>query len=280
MEDNKPKNVHVETYADHLAGAMHDNSEGAIRKIIEQERAYEEAKRNLSPKKVANQLYLYSGIVVMVVALGIVGYVAMGKVKKEVPLEPQYTPIVFNDDTVFAEVDADKEKTVASLLSKARAGEMDEKGLRGIYLTENKQIIGFSRFLSLMEANITLGEVNPFQENFLLGAVEGDTRDLFVLIRVTSFAEAFNSLRGWERKMFYDLHDLFEVPLNTDTSYLQIKDFEDGIVENKNARVLRDNDGKIVIMYVFADEDFVIISKSESAVREVVLRLAGSRTNR
>lgn len=102
-------------------------------------------------------------------------------------------------------------------------------------------------------------------------------KDLFLLLKVRSFTDVFNPLRTWENKMFSDLHGLFGVPINTYTSYLLTKGFEDGIVQNKNARILYSNEGEIVLMYVFADENSIIIANTEDAVREVILRLASSK---
>ena len=58
------------------------------------------------------------------------------------------------------------------------------------------------------------------------------------------------------------------------------KDFEDGIVQNQNARILYDAEKKIVMMYIFADENSVIITGTESAAREIMLRLASSRVKK
>ena len=73
--------------------------------------------------------------------------------------------------------------------------------------------------------------------------------------------------------MLYDLHGFFGVNISADTNYLFTKDFEDGIVQNKNARILRDNEGKTVLMYVFADDNTVILTNSDAAVGEIITRL-------
>ena len=52
---------------------------------------------------------------------------------------------------------------------------------------------------------------------------------------------------------------------------------EDGIVNNKNARILRDKDGKAVLEYVFADETSVIITDKDKTAEEIMLRLASGQ---
>ena len=84
-------------------------------------------------------------------------------------------------------------------------------------------------------------------------------------------------MQNWESKMLYDLHGFFGVKLSPETNYLFTKSFEDGIVANKNARILRDNNGQIVLMYVFADDNSIVITNSENAVSEIILRLNSSQ---
>ena len=74
--------------------------------------------------------------------------------------------------------------------------------------------------------------------------------------------------------MFLDFHGFFDIPINADNNYLLKKDFEDGIVQNKNSRILKDNDGNIVLMYVFVNDTSILITNSEDTSKEIITRLA------
>lgn len=105
-------------------------------------------------------------------------------------------------------------------------------------------------------------------------------KDLFMLLRVRSFQDVFPTMKSWENKMFLDLHSFFGVDISVDTNYLLTKDFEDGIVQNKNARILYDKEFNIVLMYVYVDDNSVIITNTEDAVREIIKRLAASKVRK
>ena len=158
-------------------------------------------------------------------------------------------------------------------------------GLEGIYLTKNKRIIGLREFISLIKARLSLAkDTFLVSDNFLMGVVNNKPDSLaeepngfFVLIKVRSTADIFNALREWEGKMLSDIGGLVNVNLSSSTNYLFTKDFEDGIVENKNARILYDKDGKIVLMYIFTDENSVLITNSANTAHEIMLRLTGSQ---
>jgi len=95
---------------------------------------------------------------------------------------------------------------------------------------------------------------------------------------VRSATDIFDSLRTWEPNILTDLHGFLGTKIGSDTSYLFTKDFTDSIIENKNARILYDNNNNIILMYIFADDNSVIITDSENAAHEIILRLASAQT--
>jgi len=68
--------------------------------------------------------------------------------------------------------------------------------------------------------------------------------------------------------LFNDLHVFFRIDISSDTKHLLTKSFEDGLIANKNARILKDVDGTIIMMYVFADDKSVIITNSEELLSQ------------
>ena len=103
------------------------------------------------------------------------------------------------------------------------------------------------------------------------------SKNLFILLKMRSVQDVFPSIHAWEDKMFYDLHGFFGIDITPNTNYLLTKDFEDGIVQNKNARILRDNDGKIVMMYVYVNGTSLVITNSETTTNEIITRLSASQ---
>ena len=279
MEETVKKNVEVETFADDMAGVIGENENGAIKKIIEEEEKYNAAYDKVSPESKKNKIYLYVGILLVALSFGAVIMVYLLRTEIfTVEVAPQYVPVVFTDKTEFKEISGlKKEQVIQTILNEAKTGDYKSGGLEGIYLTIDKKVIGFRKFLDLLEANLDRTKIEFIGDNFLIGAYNNDSKDLVILLKMRSVVDVFDTMRGWEGKMFSDSHSLFGVDLNADTRYLLEKNFEDGIVQNKNARILYDNQGKVVMMYVFAEDDSLIITNSESAVMEVISRLTGSQ---
>jgi len=285
MED-KLKNKGVETYAGDMAKVINDSEAGIIKKIIHEQEEQEEQKKNLSPESKKNKTFMIIGVVLIIFALiAVVVITIFGKQIFTVTVAPQFAPIIFTDSMKFKEVAGLTKDEIAETIKNEVAGtKVKVGGVEGIYLTEKKKVIGFRKLLTLIKGNVVLNQITFVDDNFLMGVANKDTtadggasKNLFILLKMRSFADIFDGMKAWEQKMFFDLHGFFGVNINADTNYLQTKDFEDGIVQNKNARILRDKDGKIVLMYVFADDTSLIITNSEITAKEIILRLASSQ---
>ena len=161
--------------------------------------------------------------------------------------------------------------------SEVKNVDVKKGGVENIYFTEDQKPVGLRRFLELLESNIILLDKEVVGENFLTGVVNGDNKSFFILINVRSMNDVFDNFRSWERKMFFELHGLFGMDINSNTKELLTKDFEDGIVQNKNARVLKDKDGKIVMMYIFVTDNYLLITNTEEATHEIILRLISGK---
>ncbi len=286
MEENKLKSKIVETYTGDMVKVLESNKGSLIKKIIHEEEAHEAESKNLSPKSKKNKFFMLISITLIILALTVLLFLAFSKEKiNTVSIEQQFTSIIFIDQTDFKVIDGfNKEKIAETVFNQTNDTKVKIGGIDGIYLTENNKVVGFKRFNELIKSNLDLEKVNLFGDNFLFGAFKNGLSSIspnigtpFILLKVKSFTDVFPVMKIWENKMLYDLAQFFRVKITPETNYLFTKNFEDGVVANKNARMLKDKDGNIVLMYVYADDSSVVITNSENAVNEIVLRLNSSK---
>jgi len=287
MEKNeKMENKIVQTYAEDVAKVIENDTGGLIKKIIHGEEEHEAEKKNLSPESKKNKFFMFISILILFLALATLSFFLFRKDINTVEVEKQFVPIIFSDQSTYLEVfGLNKDEIAQIVLNEVNTTKVNIGGVEGIYLTENKRVVGLRRFISLIKGNFVPGDNTLFiNDNFLMGAVlvglkstSPTAGDFFMLLKVRSTADIFDALRAWEGKMLSDLRGFLGINLSSDTKYLFTKDFEDGIVENKNARLLYDKDGKLVVMYIFADDNSVIITNTPNVAHEIMLRLAGSQ---
>ena len=284
---NQAKNVFVETYAEDMAKVIEDDHQGLVKKIIQEEEARANEKKNLSPESKKNRMFMQMSAVLFLLGLGILFFLFLNRGADTLEPVPEFVPLVFTDQSSFLEVAGLKRSEIfQAILNQTRTSTVKPGGLEGIYLTFNKKVVGLRQFVFLLQANFLPSE-NPVivSDQFLMGWVnlagraEGATSSgFFILLKTRSASDIFGSLRAWEEKMFQDLYEFYGRSAASGNDYLLTKSFEDGIVENKNARQLSNETGDPVLLYVFADNNSVVIADSPVTAREVMLRLAAKQT--
>ena len=292
--DNKLKNKNVETYTRDMVKAIESDKGGLIKKIIHEEEEHETQNKDLSPGSKKNRIFMAISISLTFLAIALLIFLLfLNKNVITVSVTPPMTSIIFADQTDFEAIDGLKKDQIAQTVSnQVNNTKVKIGGIDGIYLTENKKVIGFREFINVIKGSLIPNQISLINDNFLIGAfksglnpaspslggsVSPNTGDPFILLKVRSFADIFPVMQSWENKMLYDLHGFLGVNISSDTNYLFTKNFEDGIIANKNARILKDSNGNIVLMYVFIDDSSIIITNSELATKEVMLRLATSQ---
>lgn len=276
--ENKIQNKVVETYAEDMARVIESDQGGLIKKIIQEQEQKEFEKKYRSPASRTSKIYMLLGSVVILMAFGVLMFLGLQEDTNTVPIERQLTPLIFNDKTFFIETESfSKDQVIASILTEFNTTNLKNDGLEAIYLTQNKNMVGLRNFLTLLKSDFIPPNENVLSDQFLMGLTNTGTKNFFFILRSRSFQDGFENIKPWENKMFYDLHRFFGYSLSSFTSYLFTKSFDNGIIENKNARILYDSEGNIVMMYVFVDDNHVVITSKIEPVRELMSRLSSSR---
>ncbi len=275
--DEKFKSKVVHTFSDDLAESLGENQDGSLRELIREQEEKEEYLASASIESPENKVFLAISTVLILLSLLGLGYIVFVRNSKTVSFENKFQPIIFVDRTQFVPIDNLKnDQVVPTLKSTFALSTVKSGGIDGYYLTKAKKMLPLDKFSEIIMPNLSSKFIDLASPNFLVGTVKANKNEPFVLIKVKSFEDVFEEMQKWEKKMFLDLHDFFGMPLGKENNSLLNKDFEDGFVDNKNARILYRADGTVALMYIYADDTSVIITQSDIAAREVMQRLVGS----
>ena len=278
LEKKELKTVKVKTFAEDMTKAIEHSEGGMIKKVIEEQEAVEQNQNNASPEKKKNVVFMVVGFSLLFVAFFMIVLITVFKDSFfTVSVNQQFVPIIFTDQNSIKEIAGlQKDKIVEVVTNEINTAKIKSGTVEGLYLTNNQKPVGFREFISAIKGNLTFENLTFLNNNFLIGIANENQNSLFFLLKMRSVGDIFDGMRVWEKKMFYDLHGFFGIQINADNNYLLTKDFEDGIVQNKNARILKDKEGNIVLMYVFVEDTSLVIANSEDVVKEAILRLAGN----
>ena len=266
----------VETFSDDILKMAESGEAGVIRGIIKGEENKELEKINSSPTSKKNEILIALSILFILLAIGsIVGFYYLTNKKQTVEIAPKFKPLIYTESYKLLEIkNLTKDKVVESILGEIQNSKKEESAIKTYYFTENDKTISLERFLSIFEVNINNETILSFYPSFLLGTFQKEKSYVFILLKSDTTASVFDGMKLWENKMFFDLHDLFGIELNKDTNYLATKNFTDGIIENKNARILYDKEGHIVLAYVFLNNTSIALVDNIIPVKELLFRLS------
>jgi hypothetical protein len=180
-----------------------------------------------------------------------------------------------------------------------------------LYLALTKKIDGSEFPINSKELFTVLNTEAPesllrsFGNTFMLGMYKMDSSEPFLLIELSSFANAFDGMLKWEKTINKDLGSIFsnrsisitshttEIPESPITSTTTLKTvsetrvvnsdllgisvFEDITFKNKDARVLKNTRGETILLYSFLDPKTVLITSSEKVLHEIINKLISEK---
>jgi hypothetical protein len=143
--------------------------------------------------------------------------------------------------------------------------------------------------MGLSAPEILLRNVEP---QSTVGVVRADAETYpFFMFRVASYERTFAGMLQWESTIARDLSRFYpeypaEAPLGTTTATSTAsapvrmqRVFVDAVIDNHDVRVLKDEQGRQLMLYGYRDKETLIIARSEKAFSELLARLSSTRSN-
>lgn len=294
MEINSTKNQNdeslvvprkgVHTLNQDISHEAEAGTPGTIKAIIDAAEGKEEEKEKTTIHYSVNQLYMIFGFIALILSAGLLYYFIFFIAKEKTTVTPfaqSVKSLFVVDKSESIELSGlTKTKIIKAMHDVSEKAVLPEGQVESFTLNLNKQKISLNNFLSLIEANLVLPTGNVFSQDFMFGVYNSSGNNPFIILQVKNMNDAFPAMRSWEHKMLYDLGGVFGYELSPETQYLLTKDFEDVIVQNKNARILYDEFGSPALMYVYLDDTTILITDFPSVASEVIERHARSNVRK
>ncbi|MES2931009.1 MAG: hypothetical protein V4665_04490 [Patescibacteria group bacterium] len=299
MDENnlQPKNIDpglktLRTYSSDMADAIREN-EGTVIKIAlaEQKRhEREDLYRKAEGTNARKVLLVAGGILLIGIALGAWYFVAQKNEKKNAPVETQAlieTFIAYNSHT-FA--DTTRAMTKTDLADVIRTGTVTTEppgSIKAIFLSTSAtgmpQLLPLKDLISTLELSAPGSLTRSLTDRYMIGTYAAVTAEnskphLFFIFETTDYNQAYAGLLEWEKTMLNDFFAVYGINVAGDRNALFEKPFKDIIIENKDARILYDDQGKDILYYMFMDKNTFVIADSSEALKEIYSRIILKKT--
>ena len=160
---------------------------------------------------------------------------------------------------------------------------IDEQGL------EQRALVNASDFLKAIDAQVPASFLRSLGRDFMVGIHVFNGNQPFIILSTGFYENAFVGMLEWERDLKEDFTPFLgeekaktvdTTQTNTTVYKTTTPTFSDAVLKNKDVRVLKDDDGKIILLYSFVDQNTIVITTNESTFSEVLSRYTSSRTSR
>mgnify|MGYP003520366763 FL=1 len=273
----------IRTYSTDLAHAVRKDEMSVIKAAMNEERRRKEdemAKSATSPK---NRLYIVISILLVlgtISAIAIASYIKLNRTPDIIPSQAEIPSIIPAQTTTSIEIGGmSNDKIVELVRTTLNNVAGAEKEVVNIYMTDatsgKKEIITSQTFFPGIKSQIPSALLGSLNKNFMLGIYTLDAiQHPFLVLQTTDFQTAFTNMADWERQIYSDLYLPFNLPNNDD--YFTTK-FTDLIVENRDTRVIVNEEGTVILIYGFVDEKSFIVTDSLGSYKEILHRIQGVR---
>ncbi|MES2436458.1 MAG: hypothetical protein V4519_00425 [Patescibacteria group bacterium] len=130
------------------------------------------------------------------------------------------------------------------------------------------------RFAALVSARLPDSLIRTIQPLYSSGMYhEADGDKAYIVFKVNSYQTAFASMIQWEASMFDDLNPYLSL-FNSTTTTFGGESFQDIDIRNKDVRILKDMNGTPLLMYSFSDQNTLVLTTDEDALKEIFSRLS------
>jgi len=296
--ENKERGSSIRTYEADVERVLKSKNESVSSMVLaEQKRREEESKKiqNLEKKKTSSNLRFWPILLASILVIGGIGAITYSFLLKpgaspEVR-EPLPEPIIFSNQELILETDTLKKREIIISLGEIRREYKGSLGsILNVFVTlgqqENRKVLSSTEFLNRIDANAPSSLIRNLSPLMMYGVHSFSGNPGFFIFKVKSFEPVFAKMLDWERDMFSDLGEilyenpnetLFGVSTSTERSVGNIVPFTDLVIKNKDARVLKNNEGNIVLLYAFPDRETLIITTNPSTFNEILNRLTAAR---
>ncbi|HVS79425.1 MAG TPA: hypothetical protein VHF05_00425, partial [Candidatus Paceibacterota bacterium] len=209
-----------------------------------------------------------------------------------------YDTLMPYDETEKIDLTEMTREKIVSVFAEERSQAVPSGQIKYLKLVESgaavEQDATISRFLALVEAKAPAEFVRSLDGTFMAGIYgDGQASDPFLLIKLSSFDNAYSGMLTWESTLWNDLGPLMSAdraaPVVKDTGFAVTgtttafvtapsqSDFDDLIVNNLNTRVVRNDAGQIIFLYSFIDNDTLLITTNDLAFQGITSKYTASK---
>lgn len=284
LKDDMQQVVRIEKMSLVRAASLEQDRAGRKAKTVEEAPGRKQRRRRVSAIVFAAALFAVLGVA----AIAGVLFIMSQHAPQVLPIQP--SPLIFAEQSVVFPLEGSSPDRLKQHVADMRASPPGSLGSITRVVPTVRAAGGGSppanrpataqEFLSAVGAHPPDELARALGDDFFFGIHTIDKNAPVFVFQVVSYEHAFAGMLAWESSMDANLAPIFSVV----SAYTADKDgipherrFEDVIMRNYDARVLKDDGGAVVLYYSFPAPNVLVIAESPYSFAEILTRLRAQR---
>ncbi len=302
---NEPKNKkgvlpNIKTYTSDMAEVIREKEISVIKIAMaeKEKREREELILDAEPSGLSKFFLIFGGLILLVGS--IVGIYFFSIKKNEVPtpienIKNRVAIISYDEEITIDTINKDYQEIKDLIkLEKEKVGKL--KSIRVIFLISKinnlDELLTLDNIFSISNISIPapikrslsgeymLGVYTPLSAQIVKDATDESLENkispnLFLILKTTDYNISYAGMLNWESTMTSDLANLFSFDKDMSGTFQNL--FEDVVINNKDARVLKNSQGQEILYYLFTDKNTLVITNGNESARELTTRIINKK---
>lgn len=291
QQNNQGKLKTVHTYLSDMADTVRANEISVIKVALAEQNKHEreDLYRKAEGTPTKKIFWVLGGLII--IAAGIYGstFIFKEKVKNEIPEQIQKDESIISYDEsssiILADTDSLINKINLNIRENSKLDKMDLIKIIKLFKENNgqKENIGIEEIISKMKLNAPSSLVRSLSNYYMVGTytrnvtgssgISDSIPKLFIIFQSKDYSYTYAGMLEWEKTLSSDMFNLFELNTTDSIDKIDERKWRDVIINNKDARVLFNEDNRPILYYVFVDKSNLIIADNQKTISEIISRL-------
>jgi hypothetical protein len=236
------------------------------------------------------------GGTLLIGGIAIIVYALFFRPSNQVPTLPTIPSLIFTEEKQEVDTTSTTPRALIQILTDTKDAVSLSLGSIIQFYPVSKSIDGTLSLLSTQDFFSAIGArvSDPFLRSlgnvFTLGVHVFDGNQPFLLLSTNSYENTFAGMLAWEDTIQTTLAPLFGPVLPTQLENVTLsstttpagtlpkqRTFQDRVIRNIDTRVLTNDNGDIVLLYAFPNQQRLVVTTNEQTLMEIISRLNSTR---
>jgi len=218
------------------------------------------------------------------IGIGVYFYIMMPKKIDGITnnkISETYKPLMFSETSNEIDISGlDRNKIISSFRTEILSNASKTANSENIILKKNGKEIQLTELFTILKSGASSEFIRSLQDKFMIGIVSASpgTASGVLIFKTSSYQSTFANMLKWEKgTLVKDVYELLtrEIP----DEDLMKKPFEDTVINNQDTRVLRNIDGKIVLIVSFLNSNTIVLTGNTESFNEIITRFRNGQIN-